>query len=73
MQITIRVFPKAKKRSVRKTGSGEYEVSVKSPPERNEANEETLGLITEHLGVPRENMRIVTGHRKRKKIIELYD
>lgn len=62
---------------VRLGGSGitaegdEIEVGIKSEPERGKANRELVKKLAEHFGVPVQNVRIVSGHTSRKKIVDV--
>ncbi|HEX9677191.1 DUF167 domain-containing protein [Nitrososphaera sp.] len=62
---------------VRFGGSGvsvegdEIEVGIKSEPERGKANRELVKKLAEHFGVPAQNVRIVSGHTSRKKLVDI--
>ncbi len=70
MYVKVRVYPDSKKESVVQKKSGTYEVRVKVPKERNEANTRALALLSKTLGTTK--LRIVRGHRKPNKIIEVF-
>ena len=69
MQVKVRVYPDSKKESVVQKRNGAYEICVKAPQERNEANKRAIILLAETLGTTK--LRIVHGHRKPNKIIEV--
>ena len=69
MYVKVRVYPDSKKESVVQKRSGIYEVRVKAPRERNEANKRAIALLAKTLGTAK--LRIVRGHRKSNKIIEV--
>lgn len=62
---------------VRLGGSGitvegeEIEVGIKSEPERGKANRELVKKLADHFNVPAQNVRIVSGHTSRKKIVDV--
>jgi uncharacterized protein (TIGR00251 family) len=64
--------------SVRFGGAGikvegdEIEVGIKSEPERGKANRELVKKLAEHFGVPVQNVRIVSGHTSRKKLVDVF-
>lgn len=49
----------------------EIEVGIKSEPERGKANRELVKKLAEHFGVPVQNVRIVSGHTSRKKLVDI--
>lgn len=69
MYVKVRVYPDSKKESVVRKKNGGYEVRVRAPKERNEANERTIALLSKALGTAK--LRIVRGHRSPNKIIEV--
>ena len=64
--------------SVRLGGAGikvegdEIEIGIKSEPERGKANRELVKKLAEHFGVPVQNIRIVSGHTSRKKLVDVF-
>lgn len=48
------------------------EVGIKSEPERGKANRELVKKLAEHFGVSAQNVRIVSGHTSRKKIVDVF-
>lgn len=50
----------------------EIEVGIKSEPERGKANRELVKKLAEHFGVPVQNVRIVSGHTSRKKLVDVF-
>jgi uncharacterized protein len=49
----------------------EIEIGIKSEPEHGRANRELVKRLAEHFGVPVQNVRIVSGHTSRKKLIDI--
>jgi len=47
------------------------EVEIRAKLEDNEANEWLLSFLAKRLNLPKENLKIVKGHRKRKKLIKI--
>jgi hypothetical protein len=72
-RIRVRVRPRAGKRAVEVSGSGDLTVSVLSPPEKGRANQEVVELLAEHFGLPASRVRIVRGAGARLKLVELAD
>jgi len=48
-----------------------YEVSVKEPPVRGQANEAIIRTLADYFGVSRSHVRIVSGWTSRNKVIEI--
>lgn len=72
MKIEVKVHPKAKKERVEDRGNF-LEVWVKEPPEGGKANRKVIELIAKYLGVAKSDISILTGHRGRKKLLEVKD
>ncbi|MEM2727054.1 MAG: DUF167 domain-containing protein [Archaeoglobaceae archaeon] len=70
MRISVRVKPNAKKSGVEKVGE-EYVVFVKAPPVEGRANAELIEVLADHFKVPKSKIRIVSGGRTKKKIVEI--
>ena len=68
--IRVKVTPKSAKPGVAGCKNGILEVRVSSPPVRGEANRELLGILSDHLGIGRSRIKIVSGGRSRfKKVL----
>ncbi|MEM2086543.1 MAG: DUF167 domain-containing protein [Archaeoglobaceae archaeon] len=70
MKITVRVKPNAKKIGVEKVGE-EYVAFVRAPPIEGRANTELIEVLAEYFKVPKSKIRIVSGARAKKKIVEI--
>ncbi|MDI9643242.1 MAG: DUF167 domain-containing protein [Archaeoglobaceae archaeon] len=70
MKITVRVKPNAKKIGVEKVGE-EYVAFVRAPPIEGRANAELIEVLAEYFKVPKSKIRIVSGARTKKKIVEI--
>ncbi len=71
MFVRIVVTPHARKESFSELGTGKYTASVKEKAEGNQANVRVLALLAQHLHVPKNKLRIKTGHKSRNKTIEV--
>jgi uncharacterized protein len=49
-----------------------WKVRVKAAPERGGANEAVIELLAETLSVPRGDVKLVSGHTAREKVVELH-
>ncbi len=71
MRITVHVTPRAARPGVERLPGGEYRVAVAAPPHEGRANDEVIASLADHFGVSRGRLRIVRGHRGRRKVIEI--
>ena len=67
--LTVKVQTRAAKPGVEKTGEREYKVSVKAAPTQGKANAEVIGILAQHLGIARSQLKIVRGETSRHKLV----
>ncbi|MFA0742173.1 MAG: hypothetical protein DFNUSKGM_002294 [Candidatus Fervidibacter sacchari] len=67
----MKVKPSAKKEGISVSTNEMLEVAVSAPPEKGKANERLIELLAKHFGVAKSKIRIVSGHTKRQKVIEI--
>lgn len=60
----------ARSEVVGRYGEG-WKLRVTAPPERGKANEATLELLADTLGLAATKLRLVSGHGSRDKIVEV--
>ena len=71
LRITVDVTPRAHRPGVERLAGGGYRVAVTAPPHEGQANDSVIAALAEHFGVSRGRVRIVRGHRARRKIVEV--
>jgi uncharacterized protein len=72
-RITITVSPgAARSELVGRHGDG-WKVRVAAPAERGRANEALVDLLAGALALPRDQIRVVSGHASRRKLVEIAD
>jgi uncharacterized protein (TIGR00251 family) len=71
MRIKLKVITKAKKEEVRKISENNYRIKVAIPPEKGKANKRVIELLSEKLGIKKQDIRIVSGETSARKIIEI--
>ncbi len=54
-----------------KREDGIYKINVAAPPEKGKANKELVGFLSKELGVDKNNVTIINGHRERDKLIKI--
>jgi uncharacterized protein (TIGR00251 family) len=72
MLVEVKVKPNGKEdRVIKSCVPKSLEVEIRAKPENNEANERLLSFLAKRLNLPKENLKIVKGHRERKKLIKI--
>ena len=71
LKIRVTVKPQARKESIIKFPSGEYQVSIHAAPRNGKANQFLIELLAKHFSVPKSAIKIVRGYSSRKKLIEI--
>ncbi len=71
MLIRVHVTPNAKNPLVVMIAEGSFEAKVDERAEGGKANKRLLEILSEHLGVPKSSLRIVSGARSREKVVEV--
>jgi uncharacterized protein len=67
----LRVIPGSARAGVVGRHGDAWKLRVSAPPERGKANEATLQLLAETLGVAQADLRLVAGHGARDKTVEI--
>jgi uncharacterized protein len=70
-RLRLRVVPGATRSEIVGRHGEAWKVRVKAPPERGAANDAVLELLAEALGVSAGDIRLVSGHGSRDKMVEL--
>ena len=71
MKITVIVKPRARGQKIEENVSGEYAVSVVSVAREGKANSEVIDILARYFKVAKSNIRIVSGQKSKKKILEI--
>ena len=71
LKIQVKVKARAKQEKVEKVSEGQYKVWVKAAPEKGKANEAVIGVMSEHLGVPKSRISLVAGQTSTQKVLEI--
>jgi len=71
VRITVHVTPRARRSIVERRTDGTFHVAVTASPHEGEANEAVVAALADHFGVGRGRVRIVRGHRGRRKVLEI--
>jgi uncharacterized protein len=73
MKIQVIVKAGARHAKVEEKSEGVFSVSVNEPPEEGRANGAVLRALGDHLNIPPTRLRIVFGHKSKRKLIEVID
>ncbi len=65
--LPVLVTPGARRDELRGEHDGRMKVSVAAPPEKGKANKALCKLLAGRLGISRSQVRVLSGHRSRKK------
>lgn len=71
MRIYVRVKPGAKQSGVQQIGVDRYVVEVNAPAKDNKANIRLLTILAEYFGVPKTQIRFVSGLTVRDKVLTI--
>ena len=69
--INVEVQPRAKRAGVEQISSDEFRVRVLAPPAKGEANKEVTKLIAAYFDIPASRVKIIRGHKSRRKLVAL--
>ncbi len=72
MRIQVKVKPNSRTEEVSQE-SDSFIVKVKEPPKEGKANQAVVRLLAEHFGVPKSQVRIVTGSKSKNKVVEVVE
>ncbi|OHB19611.1 MAG: hypothetical protein A2854_02760 [Parcubacteria group bacterium RIFCSPHIGHO2_01_FULL_56_18] len=69
--VRVKVWPDAGEEYLEESKKGGLEIFVREPPVDNRANKRVCALVAQHYKVPVKNVRIISGHRTRGKILSV--
>lgn len=70
-RFEVRVQPRASRNEIAGMQNGVLRVRLQAPPVDGAANEALIAFMADELGVPRRQVRIVSGFGSRTKILEV--
>lgn len=71
IQVTVRVFPRARKQEIEQLSSGELKLKVKSPPVKGRANREVIEALSSYFRLSPSRISIIRGEKSRLKLVSL--
>lgn len=70
-RLRVRVVPGSAAPGIAGRHGDDWKIRVREAPERGRANDAVLELLAGALSVPKRDLRLVSGHGSRTKIVEL--
>lgn len=70
MKIQVKVKPGSKNEEVTQKGDT-LVVTTKEPPKEGRANRQVIKLLAKHFKVPQNQVKLVSGFKKRDKVVEI--
>ncbi len=71
VRVTVYVQPRASRSEVAGVHGDAVKIRLAAPPVEGAANKELVTFLAKKLGVPKSAIRIVSGERGRRKILEV--
>lgn len=71
MKLAVKVVPGSSREGIAGWLGESLKVCVTAPPERGRANTATEAVVAEALGLPRDRVRVVSGHGSPRKVLEI--
>ncbi len=71
MKISIKVKTKSKQEKIGSINEANFNVFVKESPIEGRANKKVIELLAEYFKTSKLNIKIVSGHKSKNKIIEI--
>ncbi len=69
--IRVRAFPDAKKEYIEEVEQHVLRIFVREPAKDNRANRKILDLISDFYTIPKNKLRMISGHHGMSKMIEV--
>ena len=70
-RVTVKVHPRARRSGIAGRFGEAWKLDLAAPPVDGKANNECVRYFADMAGVPRANVRVVTGASNRMKLIEV--
>lgn len=71
MKIFVKAKPNSKHGSIKKLSETNFEICVKEPPVRGQANVAIIMALAKHFKLSFSTVKIISGHTSRQKVIEI--
>ena len=71
--IRIKAFPNSKKQAIEETAPQVLRVFVREDAQQNRANDAVIRAVAEYYSIPRNKLRMISGHQKQSKLIQILE
>jgi uncharacterized protein YggU (UPF0235/DUF167 family) len=71
--IRIKAFPNAKKFAIEETAPQVLRVFVREDAKENRANDAIIRAVAAYYSIPRNKLRMISGHQKQGKLIQIQE
>jgi len=71
--IRIKAFPNSKKPAIEETGPKVLRVFVREDAKQNRANDAVIRAVADYYDLPRNKLRMISGHLRQNKMIEILE
>jgi len=72
MRVQVKVKANCKTEEVSQEGNT-FIVKVKEPPKQGKANRALIKVLAEHFGVPKSQVRLISGFKSKNKAVEVVE
>lgn len=74
MYIAVKVIPKSPETLfVEQMADETYKIRLKAAPEKGKANEELIRYLSKACQIPKESIKIISGHTDTRKLLKVPD
>lgn len=67
MIISVKARARAKTRELTVGADGVYRIKTTAPPEKNKANEDIVDMLADHLRIPKNQIKLISGQTSTSK------
>jgi uncharacterized protein (TIGR00251 family) len=71
MRIYVKTVPRSAKNEIIKISEGEYKAKITAPPVEGAANAMLIKILAEHFGIPKNEIKILSGKTAKIKLLEI--
>lgn len=72
MTLRVKIIPRSPQNQLAgELSDGTLKIRIAAPPEKGKANEALCSFLAQHYGVPKANVKVVSGHTSTLKLIRI--
>lgn len=71
--IRIKAFPNSKKPAIEETAPQVLRVFIREDAQQNRANDAVMRAVADYYKLPRNKLKMISGHQKQSKMIQILD